>query len=361
MTTRTNWLNLLERLARPPLAALAAGRLKATMPIYGPALKGCTYLEGVARTLVGIAPWLEGSGGDAREVALRTEFRELVRRGLIEAVRPGGADHLGFDQAPQGVVDTAFLAQAILRAPHALLDGLDATVRRQLLEAMMSSRKHKPAFCNWLLFSATTEVVIGKLGGEADPMRIDYALKLHDQWHKGDGMYGDGPSFHWDYYNSYVIQPMLIDVHAAVAGREADWDKLRPEMLRRATRWAFIQERMIAPDGTFPVIGRSIAYRCGAFQSLAQAALLGMLPEGLSAGQTRCALDAVIRRTLDTPKTWDAAGWLKIGLCGDQPSLGESYIRTGSSYLCSTAVLPLGLQPEHPFWSEPDQTWSSQR
>jgi hypothetical protein len=36
----------------------------------------------------------------------------------------------------------------------------------------------------------------------------------------------------------------------------------------RAKRYAAVQERMIGPDGTFPPIGRSLAYRCGAFHLL---------------------------------------------------------------------------------------------
>ncbi len=31
-------------------------------------------------------------------------------------------------------------------------------------------------------------------------------------WYKGDGWYGDGVDLHMDYYNSYVIHPMLLDV-----------------------------------------------------------------------------------------------------------------------------------------------------
>ena len=53
-------------------------------------------------------------------------------------------------------------------------------------------------------------------------MRIDYALRQHDQWCKGDGLYGDGASFHFDYYNSFVIQPMLVDILDAVGGRFQD-------------------------------------------------------------------------------------------------------------------------------------------
>ena len=52
-------------------------------------------------------------------------------------------------------------------------------------------------------------------------LRVDYALRQHDQWYKGDGAYGDGPEFHWDYYNSFVIHPMLLDVLDACARRVA--------------------------------------------------------------------------------------------------------------------------------------------
>lgn len=45
-----------------------------------------------------------------------------------------------------------------------------------------------------------------------DKMRIAYALRVFDGWYKGDGVYGDGEMFHWDYYNSFVIQPMYLDL-----------------------------------------------------------------------------------------------------------------------------------------------------
>jgi hypothetical protein len=73
----------------------------------------------------------------------------------------------------------------------------------------------------------------------------------------------------------------------------------------------------------------------------------------------RGALTAVMHRTLDAPNTFDANGWLQIGLAGHQPGLGEGYINTGSLYLCSTLFLPLGLPAEASFWSQPNQPWTS--
>jgi len=52
---------------------------------------------------------------------------------------------------------------------------------------------------------------------------------------------------------------------------------------------------------------------------------------------------------------------LRIGFYGHQPTLGESYISTGSLYLCLVALLPLGLAPEDEFWSAPPARWTQQR
>ncbi len=120
-------------------------------------------------------------------------------------------------------------------------------------------------------------------------------------------------------------------------------------------------ERLIAPDGTFPVIGRSIAYRFGAFQLLAQAALMQQLPEELPPSQVRSALTAVIQRVMSAPDTYDANGWLRLGLYGSQPAIAETYISTGSLYLASTVFLPLGLPRSAPFWVNPAMPWTSQR
>jgi hypothetical protein len=363
-TTRSSWIATLERLSRPLLEALAKGELRRRMPVEerpGAGRAACTHLEAAGRLLCGIAPWLELDGGDERERRVREELRQLAVRGIAQGVLSDGPDRFAFEAGQQPIVDTAFLAQALLRAPHQLRDALAEPVRRELAAALASTRDRKPSFSNWLLFAAITEAALSALGQSWDRMRVDFALRQHEQWYKGDGIYGDGPQFHWDYYNAFVIQPMLVDVHAAVAGLDGVWDRQGEEVRRRAARWAAVQERLIAPDGSFPVIGRSIAYRCGAFQSLAQAALLGLLPPELPPAQARCALDAVIRRTLAAPGTFDGDGWLRIGLCGHQPSLGEGYISTGSLYLCATAFLPLGLPPEHPFWSGPDLPWTGRR
>jgi hypothetical protein len=320
-----------------------------------------THLEALGRLLAGIAPWLElpADGGD--EGRLRARYADLARAAIDRAVDPASKDFLNFTRERQPLVDAAFLAQGVLRAPRALRDQLPAGTRRHLIAALESSRITLPGFNNWLLFSATVEAALAKLGAPWDRMRIDYALRQHDQWYRGDGAYGDGPEVHFDYYNSFVIHPMLLDVLDAVRDENPAWKDLATRQEPRAKRYAAVLERLIAPDGSFPPIGRSLAYRCGAFQLLAQMALRRNLPDGISPAQTRGALTAVIRRTLEAPETFDAAGWLRIGFCGHQPGVGERYISTGSLYLCSVALLPLGLPPADDFWSGPPQPWTSVR
>jgi hypothetical protein len=320
-----------------------------------------THLEALGRLLAGIAPWLELPADDSTEGGFRTRYAALARRAIDRAVDPGSPDFLNFTRERQPLVDAAFLAQGVLRAPRALGEALDAKTKRNLIAALESTRPIPPGFNNWLLFSATVEAGLARLGATWDRMRVDYALRQHDQWYKGDGVYGDGPEFHWDYYNSFVIHPMMLDVLAVVREEMPAWKALATRVEQRAGRYAAVLERLIAPDGTFPAIGRSLAYRFGAFQLLAQVALQRRLPEGVTPAQVRGALTAIIRRSIDAPGTFDADGWLRIGFCGHQPGIGERYISTGSLYLCAVGLLPLGLPVSDEFWAAPPQPWTSVR
>jgi len=246
-------------------------------------------------------------------------------------VDPASSDYMNFGYSLQPIVDGAFLAHAVLRAPVQLWERLPPPVQAHLVAALRATRSRKPHFNNWLLFAAMIEVGLRRMGAaDWDRMRIDYALRQHEAWYVGDGLYKDGPELHADYYNSLVIQPMLVDIIREVGDEEADWAALRPGILKRAVRYGGILERSISPEGTFPPLGRSLAYRCGAMQHLAQMALQETLPEGVTPAQVRCALAAVVRRSLGPAGTFDAGGWLTVGFAGHQPEVGEMYISTGA-------------------------------
>ena len=363
---RDYWIRMLVRIADPVLAALSERKLKAVMPVKAPHgnaedRKQYTYLEALGRLLCGISAWLESGENQGHEGTLRQHYAELARRSIAAAVDPASPDFMNFDRGSQPVVDAAFLALAVLRAPVQLWEKLDARTKQQLIAALRSSRIIRPGFNNWLLFSATVEACFCRTGEPWDAMRVDYAIRQHEEWYKGDGIYGDGPPFHWDYYNSFVIQPMLLVVIETVSKSSKAWEPLYPAIVMRAIRYAAIEERLISPEGTFPAIGRSLAYRFGAFHHLANMTLRRQLPENVAPEQVRAGLSAVLRRMMEAPGTFDAHGWLTVGFCGHQSAIAESYISTGSLYLCSAGFLPLGLPGKDPFWSKPPQPWTQKK
>ncbi len=356
---RNYWLQQIELVSEPVLKALKEGNLRQKMPVeaapgQAQARTVGTHLEALGRLLSGLAPWLElepSTGETPQETALRNRY---------SALDPASPDYMHFGESSQTLVDSSFLALALLRAPKQLLQKLDTKTQQRLAEALITQRKVQRPFNNWLLFAAMNEALLMTLHQPWDRMRVDYALRELQSWYLGDGAYGDGPHLHWDFYNSFVIQPYLLQLMDTVGDQSPSWSAMRTPIHQRAQRYAAIQERLIAPDGSFPAIGRSITYRCGAFHLLADAARRQMLPEEVTPSQARCALSAVMQRTLGPAGTFSNDGWLQIGLAGHQPGLGETYISTGSLYLCSAAWLPLGLPPADPFWSQPPQPWTSQ-
>jgi hypothetical protein len=363
---RKYWLNVLTRIADPLLESLSKGELRKNMPVEcKPGSEAdrrkVTYLEAFGRLMAGMAPWLALGADETEEGQLRKKYIGLAQKSMKMAVDPQSPDFMNFMVGGQPLVDAAFLAHAILRAPNVLWQQLDQTTKQQLVAAMKSSRVITPGYNNWLLFSAMVEAFLLFAGEQHDELRMDLAIRKHMEWYKGDGLYGDGPDFHWDYYNSFVIQPMLVDILGELMKHGKKYEKTYETVLKRAKRYAAIQEKLISPEGTFPAIGRSLPYRFGAFQLLAQMALQNRLPEDLNPAQVRSALSAVIKRMIEAPDVFDPKGWLQIGFFGHQPNIAESYISTGSLYLCSVGLLPLGLPPSDPFWSGAPADWTSRK
>ncbi len=275
---RAKWLAIVERVSQPVLEAISQQRLRATMPVetapgMEEARRESTHLEAVARLLSGLAPWLEAEpGNDSAEESLRSRYREWARLAIRYGTDPQSPDALNFGTNQQSLVDAGVLALAIPRAPDELWTKLDSATKDNLVAALVKTRKLQPSFNNWLLFSAMIEAFFCKYGRAWDTVRIDYALRQVQEWYKGDGTYGDGPEFRWDYLDSFVIHPMLLSILDAVQTITDRWTFLRKTVEERARRYAAVQERLISPEGTIPPVGRSLSYRFGTLHHLAEMA-----------------------------------------------------------------------------------------
>lgn len=363
---REYWSQLLYKISYPVVHNLAEETLKKNMPLeVGPdyylQVKKVTYLEAVGRTMAGIAPWLALPDDNTKEGIMRKKLRDELLKGLTHAVDPNSPDYLNFRTEQQPIVDAAYMAQAFLRAPKALWDPLDAVTKNRIIEEFKTLRTRSGAYNNWLLFAGINEAFLLSVGEQPDPVRIDFARKKMIEWYVGDSWYSDGALFSMDYYNSYVIHPMMVDFLKVLAEK----NKIKPEeyetALKRMVRYSEFLERVISPEGTYPPFGRSITYRTAAFQALAQTALMEKLPSHISPEQVRCALTAVMHRMYDECNNFDEKGWLYLGFCGHQPMIADQYTSTGSLYMATLGFLTLGLPENNIFWTGPAADWTSKK
>jgi hypothetical protein len=365
LSDRKYWVDILEKISFPVLNALADQKLKALMPIecissQKDRREKFAHLEAFARCLAGIAPWLENKALSEDEEQKRGKAAQLARHAIHFAAAPDSADFMNFCDNGQPLVDSAFLALALLRAPSQLWEKLPDHTKDNVITALKKTRSIKPLYNNWILFSAAIEIFFFTAGIKYDIVRIEYALRQHEQWYQGGGFYSNGPHFIFDYYNSFVIHPVLMELIERAAIIDKDFKKFNALIIDRAVEHALLIEKFISPEGTFPPVGPSLTYRMGVFHCLAKVILSQYLPNRSDYPKMRCALTKTMQRMMEAPDVFDENGWLTVGLVGHQPDKIESHIDTGSLYQCTAGLLPLGLSPENLFWSGEPEKWTSQ-
>ena len=272
---------------------------------------------------------------------------------MINATNDKANDYMNWDNGDQPLVDAAFLAMGILSARTQLWDKLPEETRKLLLTEMKRTRKIAPWRSNWILFSSIIEVFILVMEGEDDCVKsvIDYGVSQFEQWYIGDGFYKDGDNFHFDYYESIVIHPFLLEISKLVDWIEEDKYKIR------ALRYAKILESFISLDGTYPAMGRSICYRGGVFYLLSKLIQEGVICDEqkenihMSPAEIRTSLMSVLNRFMSSD-IFDENGWLVPGMVKLQPSLSEEYVNTGSLYMFMAMFVCTGRPEDDLFWQE---------
>lgn len=366
---RKQWVALMTRIARPVLENVAAGTIHKNMPYESvnksdASRRDVSYLEAFGRTMVGLAPWLELGEDSSEEGKLRGEFLKLARKAYAMSACPSNPDKLCFFHKDnrQPLVDAAYYALGLLTARNNIWDRLSKGAQQDIIAALKETRPVPPGEKNWALFASIVEAALLEFTGRCDEQRMMHGIKkFQTEWYKGDGVYGDGNEFHYDYYNSIVIHPLLVASmriavkHGLIPQSELDL------AMKRMGRYAQILERNISPEGTYPTVGRSICYRLAHFYALSQAALDHILPKQLKPAQARTAMTAVMWRMMNTDEILDSGGWLRVGFTGSQLRMGEKYINTGSVYMTMAGFVALGLPHSDPFWSGPYMEWTNKK
>lgn len=367
---RAYWCNLLYNMAKPVLSNMAEGNLRKNMQVeVSPNWDGrdirVTYMEAFGRLMAGLAPWLSLPDDETEEGKMRKQLRKWALKSYVHAVNPDSPDYLLWRKEGQPLVDAAYVAESFLRAYDQLWIPLDEKTKERYIEEFTQMRRVDPPYTNWLLFSSTIEAFLAKADAPYDQYRVNSAIRKMEEWYTGDGWYADGPSFAFDYYSSYVFHPMYLETLQAMKDAKAftriHYRDYYRRALKRTQKFSIVLERMISPEGTFPVFGRSIPYRMATMQPLALMAWYEKLPAGLTNGQVRAALTAVMHRMFDGKENFNEGGFLTIGFAGRQPNIADWYTNNGSLYMTSLGFLPLGLPATHPFWTDAALPWTNQK
>lgn len=367
MTDREKWCCALYKIAHPVLENISRGRLKTILiPEYSPEWDGrdkeVAYLECFGRLMAGVAPWLALEECTSHEKEMHDYLYKCALDGYVQAVNPDSPDYLFKSNNQQCLVDAAYLVHSFLRGYDRLWFALDNETKRRYICEFKRLRCVTPPYNNWILYSAIIEVFLMAIGEEYDFYRIKLALHKINEWYIGDGWYSDGPAFAFDYYNSFVIQPMYVEcLETLVECGLHTFKPLYEQSVKRMQRYSCILERLISPDGYFPIFGRSGTYRTAVFQPLSMIAQNQLLPPSLSNGQVRSALTRVIETMFLTDQNFDNKSFLTLGFNGYQPEIADYYTNTGSLYIASLVFLPLGLPASHPFWTDNGEGWTMKK
>lgn len=373
-TDREYWVEMAYQLAEPVLKNMSRGELKKNMqievsPTWDGRDKDVTYMECFGRLMSGIAPWLALPDDDTQEGRKRKQLREWALKSYAHSVDPDSPDYLLWRNEGQPLVDAAYIASSFLRAPEQLWEPLDNDTKNRYINEFKQLRRVDPPYTNWLLFSAMIESFLLQIGEECDMFRIHTAIRKVEEWYVGDGWYSDGEAFAFDYYNSYVIHPMYVQVLQVLVDKKIKMrDKTSETVVRnleiakkRMQKYGIILERLISPEASFPTFGRSMTYRMGVFQPLSLLAWRNILPQELKEGQVRSALTAVMKRMFAVEGNFNESGFLQLGFAGHQTDLADWYSNNGSMYITSEVLLPLGLPANHHFWTTEPVEWTAKK
>ena len=361
---RIFWISTLQKIAFPVLNNLARGTLRKTMPYESNSDEGqkFVYLEAFARVFNGIAPWLELGVDGSEEGKVREKYLQLTLKAIKNAVSTNSNDYIFVVEPKQSLVEVALFAQGLLRAKNKIWLNLPMDVQARIIRELKNTRIIAPYENHWLLYTSMIEATLLEFTGECDKERLNYAItKFRDEFYLGDGIYSNGSDFETGYFNSLVIHPMINDILMVMRKYGLQEGEFLDVQFMRSSRLASQLERIISPEGTYPLVGKALAYRCAVFHLLSQAALFKILPRNISPAQVRCALTKVLQRQFTGNQNFNSEGWLICGLNGSQIEICEDNINTGSIYSCCAVFLPLGLKANDIFWKAPAEEWSSQK
>ncbi|TDU84478.1 hypothetical protein EV138_6949 [Kribbella voronezhensis] len=307
-------------------------------------------LEGFARSFMLAAFRIAGVRGKGCEKLI-----ERYARGVANGANP---DHpeawLRLTPRSQQMVEAAAIAVALHESREWIWDRLDTRAQEHVAEwlgGFIGSTTHDN---NWRLFQVVSEQFLASVGAPYSKEDIEGGLDRIEDWYVGDGWYSDGDGQNFDNYIGWAMHlypGLWTRMAAATPGTEYD-DRLK---VYRDRLQLFLDDavHLVGNDGAPIYQGRSLTYRMAAATPYWMGQLLDASP--LSPGQTRRLCSGIARHFVQHGVP-DERGLLTLGWYDTFLPTTQSYSGPGSPYWASKGFIGLLLPPEHPVWSDPEES-----
>ncbi|WP_165222773.1 DUF2264 domain-containing protein [Affinirhizobium pseudoryzae] len=337
LKTRADLQKALLDLFRPLLPYFSEGgarvRLSAAGAIFDHA---AADLEGFARPLWGIVPFVAGGG--------HFPYWDLYRKGLANGTNPDHPEYWG-DVADrnQRLVELAAIGFALALVPDHLWAPLDAKAKQDVARYLLAARERDYVDNNWKFFRVLVDLGLTRIGIAFDQTKTEAYLDELEAFDIGEGWYRDGPVKRVDHYIPFAMHFYGLIYAVLAKGDEARCERIRA----RARRFAPDIRHWYGPDGTSLAFGRSQTYRFAAGGFWAALAFADL--EALPWGEIKGYYLRHIRYWSQLPIA-DRDGVLSVGYGYPNLLMSESYNSAGSPYWALKFFLALALPEDHPFW-----------
>ncbi|KAH8556083.1 hypothetical protein BGW37DRAFT_471027 [Umbelopsis sp. PMI_123] len=324
----------------PLLPAFSAGAARVRVEQGGAHFDDAAAdLEGFARPLWGIVPFVAG-GGDF-------EHWNLYHRGLTNGTDPDHPEYWGdIGDRDQRQVELAAIGFALALIPDHFWEPLSDKAKENLVVYLRNGRNKDFPVCNWRFFRVFVDLGLKRVGAKYDVKMSEQYLDEIDTYYLGEGYYGDGiEKSRMDYYNPWAFQFYGL-IYAKLCPEDSERQRRYRE---RTQQFAEQFQHWFADDGSCIPFGRSLTYRfaTGSYWGALAFADEEALPWGVVKGLYM----RHMRWWSKQPISRLNSGILTLGYAYPNSFVCENYNSPQSPYWAMKAFLPLALPSDHPFWT----------
>jgi hypothetical protein len=280
---------------------------------------------------------------------------ERYARGVANGANPEHPEAwLRLTPRSQQMVEAAAIAVALHESREWIWERLDDRAQQHVAEwlgGFIGSTTHDN---NWRLFQVVSEQFLASVGAPYSQEDIDAGLDRIEDWYVGDGWYSDGDGQNYDNYIGWAMHlypGLWARMAAATPGAQYE-DRLK---LYRDRINLFLKDavHLVGNDGAPIYQGRSLTYRMAAAAPYWMGAILDSTP--LTPGQTRRICSGIARHFTQHGVP-DERGVLTLGWYDTFLPTTQQYSGPGSPYWASKGFIGLLLPPEHPVWTDPEDS-----